>query len=148
MSEKKVDEEWKKQAAEEKDEIDAAPEQGGPLPDADFKSFLSGLATQVLLCMGDVENPMTKQVEKNLPQAKYTIDLLQILKDKTKGNLEPAEIAQMSQLLPQLRMAFVETTKAVQAAADGEAAPEAGEAGDADAGAGEAGEGDGPKIII
>ncbi len=110
MADKKVDEEWKKRAADEKEEIDGG---GGAerLPEADFRSFISGMATQVLLSMGEVENPMTKEIEKNLPQAKYTIDMLQILKDKTKGNLSEDEQKYLDAMLYDLRMRYVEACR-------------------------------------
>ena len=80
-------------------------------PDADFKSFLSGIATQVLLSLGDMENPMSKEVPKNLAQAKYSIDLLQILKEKTDGNLSDDEEKYLDAILYDLRMRYVEACR-------------------------------------
>jgi hypothetical protein len=112
MTDKKVDEEWKKRATEEKEE--AAGSGGGGaenFPEADFRSFISGMATQVLLSMGEVENPMTKEVQRNLPQAKYTIDMIQILKDKTAGNLSEDEQKYLDAVLYDLRMRYVEVCR-------------------------------------
>jgi hypothetical protein len=110
MTEKKVDEEWKKRAAEEKEEIDGGGG-GEAFPEADFRSFISGMATQVLLSMGEVENPMTREIQKNLPQAKYTIDMMQILKDKTSGNLTEEEQKYLDAVLYDLRMRYVEACR-------------------------------------
>ena len=41
--------------------------------------------------LGEIPNPMTGQREENLPFARYTMEVLQILRDKTKGNLEADE---------------------------------------------------------
>ena len=80
----------------------------GRLPEPDFKMFLSGLAGQGLIHLGLVDNPMTGKREPDLNQAKYTIDLLQILRDKTRGNLDPDEEKALDGMLYDLRMRYVE----------------------------------------
>lgn len=119
MTEKKVDEEWKKQAVAEKEELAKKPdtpqkEDPTDEPDtpenfheAQFATFLSGLATQVLMGLGEVDNPVTGEKEKNLAQAKYTIDLLQLLKQKTEGNLSEDENKYFDSLLYDVRMRYV-----------------------------------------
>jgi hypothetical protein len=57
-----------------------------------------------------VENPLTKKKEKNLAMAKLTIDILGILKDKTKGNLECEEEKLLEELIYDLKMNYVKET--------------------------------------
>ena len=52
-------------------------------------------------------HPVTKKREKNLEEAKYTIDLLEMIEEKTKGNLTPEEKRYLDQILYDLRMRFV-----------------------------------------
>ncbi|MHC4138609.1 MAG: DUF1844 domain-containing protein, partial [Planctomycetota bacterium] len=53
------------------------------IPEASFSLFVSSLVTQALISLGEVENPFSKTKEQNFDQAKFTIDTLQIIKDKT-----------------------------------------------------------------
>jgi hypothetical protein len=72
--------------------------------------------------MGKVLNPLTGKVERNLEQARFSIDTIAMLKDKTKGNL-PADLEKLlDSVLLELRMNFVEETRI------GDTRPEAGEA--------------------
>jgi hypothetical protein len=110
MSDKRVDEGWKKQAQDEKKVADQQPKEapsGGPLPKPDFAMFVTGLATQALIHLGEMAHPVTKKREKNLEEAKYTIDLLEMIEEKTKGNLTPEEKRYLDQILYDLRMRFV-----------------------------------------
>ena len=79
-------------------------------PSASFSSLVLMLATGALQQMGVVENPLTKKKEKDLPMAKLTIDTLQILKDKTRGNLESDEEKMMEQLLHELKLNYVKVS--------------------------------------
>ncbi|MEW6359434.1 MAG: DUF1844 domain-containing protein [Planctomycetota bacterium] len=111
---KKVDSDWKKQAQVEKD---AAAKKGkekekarrAPLPPPDFATFINSLAVQTLIAMGQIENPVTKKETLDLDQAKYTIDLLGMLEQKTKGNLTDPEKKLLDQVLYDLRMRYVAT---------------------------------------
>ena len=82
-----------------------------PLPEPSLKTFVSGLAGQVLINLGLFENPMTGRKEANLEQAKYSIDLLQILQDKMRGNLTDEEEKLMSTILYDLRTRYVEAAR-------------------------------------
>ncbi|MBI1848824.1 MAG: DUF1844 domain-containing protein [Planctomycetes bacterium] len=124
---KKVDSEWKRRAREEKSRAAAEraatePKQGdvshheasgeGPearaeFPQPNFLVFISTLASQALLALGEIEHPATGKVEIDLPQAKYTIDLLQLLQDKTKGNRTDDESRAIEAYLYDLRMKYV-----------------------------------------
>ncbi len=57
--------------------------------------------------MGAIRDPMTGQSHENLPQAQMAIDLLEVLEEKTKGNLSPEEQAALQQVLDEVRMTFV-----------------------------------------
>jgi hypothetical protein len=67
-----------------------------------------GLSTQVLFLLGEIPNPETQLVERDLGAAKQVIDVLGILKEKTRNNLEPSEEALLDSILYDLRMRYVE----------------------------------------
>jgi len=77
------------------------------LPEVDFNSFIFSLSTSVLIQLGEIEDPFTKKSAKNLPLAKQTIDLIGMLKEKTKGNLTPQEERLIESILYDLRMRYV-----------------------------------------
>jgi hypothetical protein len=81
------------------------------IPEASFSLFASSLVTQALISLGEVENPFSKTKNHNLDQAKFTIDTLQIIKDKTSGNLTDDETKLMETALYDLRMRYVEKSK-------------------------------------
>ena len=84
--------------------------QEGPLPEIDFTHFMFSLSTSALIQLGEIEDPFTKKLVKNLPLAKQTIDLIGMLNEKTKGNLTPDEEKIMQYLLYDLRMRYVKST--------------------------------------
>jgi hypothetical protein len=81
------------------------------IPEASFSLFVSSLVTQALISLGEVENPFSKAKEQNFDQAKFTIDTLQIIKDKTSGNLTDAETKLLETALYDLRMGYVDKSK-------------------------------------
>lgn len=82
-----------------------------PLPEINFSSFVLSLSSSALLHFGQIPDPISKKKERNLPLAKQTIDILGILKEKTKGNLTKDEEQLISNLLYDLRMRYVEESK-------------------------------------
>ena len=78
-----------------------------PLPEVDFTNFIFSLSTSVLIQLGEIQDPFTQKSAKNLPLAKQTIDLIGMLKEKTKGNLTPEEERVMEYVLYDLRMRYV-----------------------------------------
>ena len=120
---KRVDESWKEQAEREKHTVAGAPEAqsarlggseaaGAPAgaeetPPARFDLFVSGLAMEALIALGDMPHPATRKQGVNLPQAKYLIDLLGVLGEKTKGNLVVEEEKLLTDALYQLRMRYL-----------------------------------------
>lgn len=106
---KAVDEEWKKQVQQEKER--EAEKKPPPLPEPSFTLFVSSLATQALIALGQIENPVTRKREKNLEQARYTIDTLKIIEEKTRGNLTKEEEKYLQGVLYDLRMSYIASTK-------------------------------------
>ena len=82
-----------------------------PLPPADFSFFCYSLGAQAMISLGLTEHPVTKRTEKDLPQAKHTIDLLEMLKEKTEGNRTDEESKILMSLLYDLRMRYVELSR-------------------------------------
>ena len=72
----------------------------------DFSMFVSSLSMQVLIFLGEIDNPITHKKEENLAQAKYIIDTLAMFKEKTKGNLTGNETNVLDNVLYELRMKY------------------------------------------
>ena len=123
QTKKRVDESWKDQAEQEKKTAAVGAPSAAPsatagkateqepdaegLPRARFDLFVSGLAMEALIAMGDMPHPATRKQATNLPQAKYLIDLLGVLEEKTKGNLAVEEGKLLKDALYQLRMRYL-----------------------------------------
>ncbi len=73
---------------------------------ASFLQFLSGMAAQTLMHLGMLENPITRSTVIDLPNAKYSIDLLGILQQKTAGNLTPEEAKYLEAAICDLQMRY------------------------------------------
>lgn len=111
-----VDEDWKQQAQKEKETLAAQEkaakqaegekEPRGPLPPGDFAALVSMLVTQALFALGLLEVEGQKK-EPDLGIAKYNIDMLETLQEKTKGNLSEQEQKVLENTLNQVRMAYV-----------------------------------------
>jgi hypothetical protein len=83
-----------------------------PLPPADFAALVLSFASSALLHLGLVEDPQTgRPAEKSLPLARHSIDLLELLEAKTRGNLSPDEAALLTNLLTELRVRYVECSR-------------------------------------
>ena len=82
-----------------------------PLPEVDFASFVLTLSSSALLHFGDFPAPVSGKRERNLDMAKQTIDILGVLREKTRGNLSKEEEQLMDSLLHDLRLKYVEESK-------------------------------------
>ncbi len=114
-----VDEDWKQEAQREKEVLAAKdetekqdkqedePQDRGPLPEGNFAALISMLATQSLFAMGLLHIKGQDEREPDLEMAKYNIDMLDVLEEKTKGNLSEEEQAVLSTTLSELRMGYV-----------------------------------------
>lgn len=105
---KNIDQSWKDKATEEKENLKGQEELLPP--QADFSFFVSTLSLQAGIFLGQIPNPTSNKKEQNLPQAKFIIDTLGILKEKTEGNLTPEEAALLESLLYELRIQYVAVT--------------------------------------
>ena len=113
-----VDEDWKAEAQKEK-EILAAQEEAekkkkldekqarGPLPEGNFAALVSMLTTQALFALGLLQVKGQEEKEPDLEMAKYNIDILETIQEKTKGNLTKEEETVLSNTLNELRMGYV-----------------------------------------
>jgi len=102
---KKVDESWKNNVEKEKKE---QKEQGKFVPpDPDFKFFITTLTLQASIALGHMPNPASQKTEEDLTQARFLIDTLGMLQEKTKGNLTSEESALLENLLYDLRTSYL-----------------------------------------
>jgi hypothetical protein len=89
-----------------------APPSGDRMPKIDFSTFVISLGTSALYHMGVVSHPEQDEApQKNLALARQTIDTLEMLSEKTRGNLGEQESKLMDSLLYELRMRFIEVQK-------------------------------------
>ncbi|MBU8899758.1 DUF1844 domain-containing protein [Corallococcus sp. H22C18031201] len=76
-----------------------------------FTTFIVGLGTAVLIHLGNAPHPETGQQARDLPLARQNLDLLSMLRQKTRGNLTADEEKLLDGLLTDLRMRYVEATQ-------------------------------------
>lgn len=81
------------------------------LPEVTFTTFIMSLNTSCLVCLGEIPEPQSGEMLKDLACAKHTIDTLEMLKQKTKGNLEEDEEALLGHILYDLKMRYVKAVK-------------------------------------
>ena len=87
------------------DDSDAIP----PPPPASFEILISMMFTQAMSMLGHIPDPSGAEIPVNKPYAKHTIDTLEMLGEKTQGNLTEEESQMLSEALHALRMAYVNT---------------------------------------
>jgi hypothetical protein len=83
-----------------------------PMPPASFEMLLTTLATEALVALGQVPHPGTGKMETHRNQAKFLIDTVDVLRQKTAGNLTAEEQQVIDSLLHQMRLIFVQTAEA------------------------------------
>ena len=88
-----------------------APDRQEELPSVNFPTFIISLSTQALMHLGEIDNPVTGQVEKDVAVAKQTIDIIAMLSEKSKGNLDDTEEQLLKEVLYNLRMKYVEAVR-------------------------------------
>lgn len=135
-----VDSDWKQQAQREKQKL-AEKEQerkaaekpapgpagagsskatpGERFPDADFAGLMNMMVSQALLALGAMAHPQTGQPHVDLDLARHMIDLLGVLEDKSKGNLDDTETKQLATTLYELRSTYVQIANASRSPATG-----------------------------
>ena len=72
-----------------------------------FMGLCSSLVSQAWMQLGKIKNPVTDKVETNLEGASLTIDMISMLKEKTKGNISDEEKKIIDQSINELRMNFI-----------------------------------------
>ncbi len=123
-----VDDDWKSQVEADRDAVreqELAPEdepqptgEQGALPPATFEMLVSTLAAQIMASLGQIPDPMNNnQPTVQLDLAQHLIDMLAMIEVKTKGNLTEQEAEMMTTVLHQLRLAFVEIKRQMDAGA-------------------------------
>ncbi len=95
-------------AADDTDDIPGADDL------ASFVNFLSTLATNAAAALGAVPHPATGKRSLDLESGKYWLDVLTMLRDKTKGNLHPKEARLLEGLLADLKMQYVQIVRATE----------------------------------
>jgi hypothetical protein len=73
----------------------------------DFPSYVLSYYTQGLVLLGEVPNPYTNKKEEDLEAARHTVDILGMLKDKTKGNLTKEEEQLLESVLYEMRLKYM-----------------------------------------
>ena len=88
---------------------ESAPSEDQPTapPPASFEVHVSMLFTQAMAMLGQMPDPSTGETNVNKPFAKHYIDTLEMLGEKTKGNLSESESTMLSEALHALRMTYV-----------------------------------------
>jgi len=131
-----IDDDWKSQVAAEKEELKreaseqpTEPPQPVPpsqqqMPPASFEMLMTMFATEAMTALGQLPNPINNELSINIEHARYAIDMLQMLEEKTKGNLDPNEAKTIEDLLHQLRMLFVASQSAPATSPEQPIAPE------------------------
>ena len=86
-----------------------AQEEGQQIPPVDFIGYLTNLVETARLYLEGIPNPETDEVVINLPLVKHIIDTIEMLEEKTKGNLTAPEANFLANTLYELRMSYVRT---------------------------------------
>ena len=85
-------------------------EQAPPLPEVNFSTLIMSLSSSALFHLGEIPDPQTGQVKKDLTLARHTIDIIGMLKGKTAGNLTDDEQKFIDNMLTDLRLRFVKAS--------------------------------------
>jgi hypothetical protein len=124
-SEIHVDADWKAEVQAEKEQLaekeerrrevgdDSETPNPGELPPADFKALIGILASQAVMGLGSMADPKTGGVVVDLVGSKFAIDLLGVVQEKTTGNLDEQESAELEQVITELRSRFVQIAQIV-----------------------------------
>lgn len=119
-----IDSDWKAEAQKEKERLAqkereraTAGREGAAgaheLPEANFRSLVSFLASQAIMGLGAMADPQSGRVVIDLEGSRFMIDLLDVLEQKTKGHLTEEEAKELRQILAELRSRYVQITQVV-----------------------------------
>ena len=111
-----VDEDWKSKVRAEKESFEKESEKpqpeaddphDPPMPPASLEMLLTTLATEAMMALGQIPHPTMGKMLFQPNQAKFLIDTIGVLKEKTSGNLTTAETQAIDNLIHQLRMVYI-----------------------------------------
>jgi hypothetical protein len=119
-----IDEDWKTEAQREKEKLAAQEESQkkeaqedqrppGPLPKGNFAALISMLTTQALFALGLIQVKGQEERKPDLEMARYNIDLLETLQEKTKGNLTKEEEKVLKNTISEIRMGYVKISEKI-----------------------------------
>jgi len=103
----KAEREEEKKKDKDREEKKEKEKGAAPLPEVNFSSFILSLSSSTLLHLGEIADPQSGEKKKDMALAKQSIDIISLLKNKTKGNLTQEEEKLLDHLLYDLRMRFV-----------------------------------------
>lgn len=117
--EKQVDESWKERAVPQSnteeehacEDPNCGHDHDHDAMQVDFLNYITSLGFQTLIFLGEMPNPVSNQNDKNLTQAKFLIDTLMMLQEKTKGNLNEQEKNLLDASCHELQLKYVEQTQ-------------------------------------
>jgi hypothetical protein len=89
----------------------AAEQTDTQIPDINFSTFIISLSTQALMHLGEIADPLSGKAETDLPIAKQMIDIISLLQEKTRGNLDSGEQQLVEDVLYDLRLRYVDAVK-------------------------------------
>lgn len=104
------------------------PETSPPTSKELFLGLIHSFQAAAMQQMGKIVNPFTQQIERDLPQARLSIDMLLMLQERTNGNLTPEESRFVAHVLRELQLNYVMELEEDQKKGGAGAAPEAPEA--------------------
>ncbi len=94
---------------------EAEPLEDEPEGDSGFNTLVSYLYTTAMFQLGLMQGPGGERIPPDLPNARRTVDLLEVLQQKTRGNLTPAESKLLDDVLYDLRVTFVDVQEQMAA---------------------------------
>jgi hypothetical protein len=98
-------------AAQESKAARAFSERRAPSAEITFGTFIVGLSTQALMHLGEIADPHSNQAATDLPAAQQLIDIIAMLQEKTRGNVDRDEQEMLEAILFELRMKYVERAR-------------------------------------
>jgi hypothetical protein len=94
-----------------KDDGGAGPSPGSEIPRVDFSTFVFSLFHSALIQLGEMSDPVSGEESRNLDAAKQTIDILNIIQEKTEGNLTDEEKKFLENATAELKWKFLNAVK-------------------------------------
>ncbi len=105
-----VDDDWKAEAKQEKERLAQETTEREAIPDPSFAELINMIAMQAMVGFGGMAGPGGERVPANMEIAKHFVDMLQVLEDKTKGNLTDDEKKLLDQVIYEIRMRYIQSS--------------------------------------